>query len=148
MNAARAAEGHEEAAMHIAIEWTRLEDEGDPLWEETQSLYAYADPDTGELLYVGKADYQTVRQRLYGPHKEHLFDDLKLDEVDVFHGALVLEARRRLTSGLLGDVEALLIMELQPPGNVAYKESRPSRPGITVACTGDWPWVPAMFEDE
>ncbi len=133
---------------HVDIAWTRLEEDDDALWQDSQCLYAYAEPDTDELFYIGKADYQTVRQRLYGPHKEDLFNDLDLDEVAVVHGALVLEPGRRLTSELLGDVEALLIMELQPPGNVAYTHSRPSRPGMTVACVGDWLWTPAAFEDD
>lgn len=134
--------------MHAAIEWTRLEEDDDALWQESQCLYAYADLDTGELLYIGKADYQTVQQRLYGPHKEELFDDLDVDEVVVLQGTLLLEPGRRLTSELLGDVEALLIMELQPQGNVTYTQSRPSRPGMTISCEGDWQWDPAVFEDD
>jgi hypothetical protein len=66
----------------------------------------------------------------------------------VFHGAIVLERGRRLSSALLGDVEALLIMELDPPGNIASTRSRPSRPGMVVSCRGDWEWKPALFEDE
>jgi len=61
--------------MHVEIEWTRIEEDDDPLWGESRSLYAYAESDTGELLYIGKADYQTVRQRLRGEHKYVLFDD-------------------------------------------------------------------------
>src|SRR2546426_872214 len=111
--------------MHVEIEWARIDEDVDPLWQESQCLYAYADSDTGELLYIGKADYQTVRQRLHGQHKEDLFDDLDVDDVAVFHGRALLEPGRRLTSELLGDLEALLIMELEPPGNVAYTQSRP-----------------------
>jgi hypothetical protein len=137
-----------EIAVHVRVEWTRLEEDDDSLWHASQCLYAYAEPDTGELLYIGKADYQTVRQRLHGPHKEVLFDDLDVDDVVVLQGTLVLESGRRLTRELLGDVEALLIMELQPPGNVSYTQSRPIRPGMTVTCEGDWQWAPAVFEDE
>jgi len=134
--------------MHVEIEWARIDEDDDPLWQESQCLYAYADLDTGELLYIGKADYQTVRQRLHGQHKEDLFDDLDVDDVAVFHGRALLEPGRRLTSELLGDLEALLIMELEPPGNVAYTQSRPSRPGMTISCVGDWKWEPAVFRDE
>ena len=83
----------------VEIEWTRLEEPGDPLWATSFCLYSYLHPETDRILYIGKADYQTVRQRLHGEHKSELFDffcrAFDLDEVAVIQGDLLQEEGRR-----------------------------------------------------
>ncbi len=137
--------------LRVEIPWVALDDDRDPAWTENFCLYAYLHPDRDWLLYVGKADYQTVRQRLHGDHKADVFDCFErrygIDQVRVLQGDLVLEKGRRRSSDLLGLVESLLIMRLQPPGNVAYRASRPYRPGLRVKCTGDWPFKRSGFND-
>ncbi len=137
--------------LRVEISWIALDDDRDPAWAADFCLYAYLHPDRDWLLYIGKADYQTVRQRLHGDHKADLFDffarQYGIEQVRVLHGDLVLEEGRRRSSDLLGLVESLLIMRLQPPGNIAYTASRPYRPGLTVKCTGDWPFKRSGFHD-
>ncbi len=137
--------------FQVEIPWVALDDNRDPLWQADFCLYAYLHPERDWLLYIGKADYQTVRQRLYGDHKAELFDSLweryGIDEVRVLQGDLVLEDGRRRSSELLADVESLLIIRLQPPGNVASTRSRAYRPGLRVQCTGDWPFGRTGFHD-
>jgi hypothetical protein len=139
------------SALRVEIRWVELEDERDPGWQANFCLYAYLHPERDWLLYIGKADLQTVRERLHGDHKAELFDFFwqryGIDGVRVLQGDLVLEDGRRRSSELLGLVESLLIMRLQPPGNVANTRSRPYRPGLRVKCTGDWPFKRAGFHD-
>ena len=136
--------------MLIQAVWSELED-SDPLWSGQFCLYAYLHPQRDWLLYVGKADYSSVRRRLSGDHKDQLFADFYLrygiEEVRVLHGELLLEAGRRRSSELLADVESLLIMRLQPFGNIQSRRSRIARPGLRVHCIGDWPFKRFRFHD-
>ena len=104
------------------------------------------------MLSIGKADYSTIRQRLHGDHKSILFRDLDrqygVDQVRVLHAGLALGGGRRLSSELLADVESLLIIRLQPFGNIQSTRSRVSRPGLRVECAGDWPFKRKRFQDE
>ena len=137
--------------LRVEIPWEELRDPQDPCWGATFCLYAYLHPDRNRILYIGKSDYQTVRQRLYGDHKADLFDFLwrqyRIEQVRVLQGDLVLDGGGRRSSQLLADVESLLIMRLQPPGNVAYTRSRAYRPGLRIQCTGDWPFKRSGFHD-
>lgn len=138
--------------MQIEVEWTYLDDERDELWSDRLCLYSYLHPARDWLLYVGKADFATVRGRLNGDHKARLFADIRrkygVDEVRVLHGELVPEEGRRRTSELLADVESLLIMRLRPFGNIQSTRSRISRPGMWVRCTGEWPFTRSRFHDD
>ena len=137
--------------VRVGIPWVELRDDRDPDWRANFCLYAYLHPERDRLLYIGKADLQTVRQRLHGDHKDALFDFLwnryRIEQVRVLQGDLVLEDGRRRSSELLADVETLLIIRLQPPGNVANTRSRLYRPGLRVRCTGDWPFERTGFHD-
>ena len=136
--------------MRIDVHWTLLGD-GDELWSSSFCLYAYIHPARDSLLYIGKADFTTVRQRLHGDHKRQVFRDIhrryKVNAVRVLHGDLQAEAGRRRSSSLLADAESLLIMRLQPFGNISATQSRVSRPGLRVHCAGDWPFRRARFHD-
>jgi hypothetical protein len=137
--------------LRVEIPWVQLRQDREPLWQANLCLYAYLHPERDWLLYIGKADLQTVRQRLHGDHKDALFDFFweryGIDEVRVLQGDLVLEDGRHRSAQLLADVETLLIIRLQPPGNVANTRSRTFRPGLRVRCTGEWPFRRAGFHD-
>ena len=136
--------------MRVEVEWKGLE-AGGSLWRDAHCLYAYVDADGERLLYVGKADFQTVRQRLGCRGKDDLFEyfrrGLRVDAFRVMHARPWLDEGRRLTSELLADVESLLILRLRPFGNVACTRSRISRPGLSVVCVGDWPFARRRFRD-
>jgi hypothetical protein len=135
--------------MLIKVRWTFIEGEDDPLWQEQLCLYSYFHPSRDWLLYVGKADYATVRSRMRGDHKARLWHDLQrkyaIKEVRVLQGELLVSGRR--TSELLSDVESLLIMTLQPFGNIQSTRSRISRPGMHVHCINHWPLTHRHFYD-
>jgi len=137
--------------LSVEIPWYKLDGENDPAWRANFCLYAYLHPDRNWLLYIGKADYQTLRQRTHGDHKAELFGYLckcyAIDYFRILQGDLILEEGRRRSSGLLSVVESLLIARLQPPGNIACTRSRQYRPGLRVHCTGDWPIRRARFHD-
>jgi hypothetical protein len=136
--------------MMVDIRWTMLE-YNDSLWHDCLCLYAYISAMDQRIVYIGKADYQTVGQRLHGAHKYAIYEfcerELEIDELDVLHGQLWPEQGRRRSSQLLADVESLLIMRLQPPCNVACTRSRYMRPGLRVRCSGAWPHRRTGFHD-
>ena len=138
--------------MDVRVRWTWLDDEDDPLWSEQYCVYAYLHPARDWLLYVGKADYSTVRRRFRGDHKDRLFRDIRrhyrVDDVRVLHGEVEIEGGQRRSSELLADVESLLIKRLQPFGNISSTKSRIPRPGLRVYCLGDWPFTRARFHDD
>ena len=137
--------------MVVEVDWTFLEEDDNPLWNEQMCLYAYLHPSRDWLMYVGKSDFSTVRRRLSGDHKRVLFSDIRrtygVDEVRVLHGELLLESGARRSSALLTDVESLLIKRLQPFGNIQSRQSRIWRSGLGVHCVGDWPFRRWRFHD-
>ena len=137
--------------MIVEIEWTCLDHDEDERWDSDLCLYAYLHPERDKLLYVGKADYATVRERLRGADKERLFADIQdeydVDEVRVLRGEIRLDECRRRSSELLADIESLLIIRLQPFGNIQSTQTRIQRPGLRVTCTGDWPLARSRFRD-
>ena len=136
--------------MRVDVHWLYAE-AGEEAFEFTRVLYAYLHPRSREVLYLGKADYCTVRERTKGRHKEAIFDAMIESEgINVLHpvvGVLSLEEGTRFSSQLLSDVESLLIIELQPPYNRQSIRSRISRPGLAVNCTGSWPSRRRTFQD-
>lgn len=137
--------------MLVNLDWTELSSEGHALWEASLCLYAYLHPARDWLLYVGKADYSSVRQRLRGDHKLCLFDDIMdtydIDGVRVLHGEVIPDGCKRRSSALLSDVESLLITRVRPFGNIQCRRSRISRPGMRVHCLGAWPFRRWRFHD-
>lgn len=131
-------------ALRVHVEW------GDDT-DLSQVLYAYLDPTTRRILYVGKADYLTVRQRFQGDHKNTMFLNLvgsrKSLKLEVIVGELLFDTNRRFSSALLSDVESLLIHRLRPPLNKQCISSRTSRPGMIVTCGGEWPHARTRFRD-
>ena len=138
--------------MKVYIEWTTLNEDQHELWAVGFCLYAYLHPLRDWLLYVGKADYSTVRGRLHGAHKQVLFRDLwsqyRIDQVRVLHGALIRADGGRRTSELLADVESLLIKRLAPFGNIQSRNKRICRPGLRIECVGAWPFRRSRFHDD
>src|SRR5262249_54591396 len=98
-----------QSLCQVEVDWTRIEERRDPLWAANYCLYSYLHPDTDRILYIGKADYQTVRRRFHGEHKSELFAFFwrayGIDEVAVIQGDVLLEEGRRRSSQLLGVIE-------------------------------------------
>ncbi len=137
--------------MYVTVRWTPLDNEGThPLWSAECGLYAYVGPKS-EILYIGKVDGTTVRQRWSRSGKESFWDDLERERKIFKHaaifGAIELETGSRLTRELLADIESLLITRVQPWGNIQSRKTRISRPGLHVRCAGSWPLRKCQFHD-
>jgi hypothetical protein len=136
--------------MKIDVQWTLLGDRDDR-WSDSFCLYAYLHPIRDWVLYIGKSDYSTIRRRLRGDHKSQLFRDIRhrylVDAIRVLHGEVQADLGYRRSSALLADVESLLIMRLQPFANICATQSRTSRPGLRVFCSGHWPIKRDAFHD-
>jgi hypothetical protein len=141
--------------MQVTIDWTELHP-GDRRWDARHCLYAYLDPRSRHLLYLGKAYSSTIRSRLYGPHKDAVFarffgpadDDVPREDcVVVLHGRASAKDGRRVTKLVLADLESLLIARLKPRLNRTSLVTRISRPEMVVDCTGDWCFS-LRFRDE
>lgn len=82
--------------MQVRADWTELGEHDHDLWSAECCLYAYLHPVRSWLLYIGKADYCTVRSRMRGDHKNQLFSDvagefrIDVDALRVLHGYLHL----------------------------------------------------------
>jgi hypothetical protein len=139
----------------VEVVWAEL-DEEDEGWDEVRCLYAYIDPESNDVLYIGKAWGKTVRERFDAPDKDQVFARLEAagydvdDEgVGVLIGRIMLEPGMRLTEAFLKDVESLLIYEIEPEGNEQNIYSRGTwRSGLEVRCQGDWRHPVNTFVDE
>ena len=136
-------------ALDIELEWELIEDDRDRRWKLSRVLYALCHPETDRIVYLGKAEYQSVRQRLACRSKdgiwEHVSEQFGVDELTIRIGEFITDAR--LTVELLADTESLLIKRLQPCCNVQSTQSRITRPGLRVTCTGEWPEHRSCFVD-
>ncbi|UYV12373.1 MAG: hypothetical protein NCW75_13875 [Phycisphaera sp.] len=125
---------------NVRIHWTTEPDDDNELLECRGALYALCDPETDKVLYLGKADRQTVRQRIACRSKDGVLEyiDVVLDIPEYVVRVGEISTACRLTAQLLGDIESLLIRELAPPANIQCVYERISRPGMQVSCSGDW----------
>lgn len=133
----------------ISVRWYGIDREDDERWSYTCCLYAYIAPRGREILYLGKCDGCTVRDRWR--NKENFWRDLENERHIRSHriivGELMLPPNSRLTRQLLSDVESLLICSVKPWGNIQCQSTRIERLGLVVSCTGVWPLYRKKFRD-
>jgi hypothetical protein len=138
--------------MVVTVNWTLIQGPDDPRWQDNCGLYAYLTMDGEEILYLGKMDGCTVRERWRAPDKRAFWDALEKERRVFRHLVIVGDIHLqsdgsyspRLTRQMVADVESLLIYKVQPWGNIACTKSRTSRPGMFVTCEGAWPpgrWI-------
>lgn len=134
--------------MEVHLKWKRKTKRNEDL---CRVLYSYLDPTDDEILYIGKADFCSVGERMRGEHKRGLygfFEEIGIPKFEVIIGNFYLDEGRRLSQELISDTESLLIKRLQPRGNIMSKTSRISRPGLRVLCFENWPHSRAYFHDK
>lgn len=135
--------------VDVELDWSLVEDDRDALLRRTRVLYGLHHPETHEVLYLGKAEFQTVRARLSCRSKDCVWDHIEracgIDDADLRVATFATESR--LTQELLADTESLLIKRLRPCANVQCRSTRVSRPGLRVTCVGDWPLDRVCFVD-
>ncbi|MGH9327200.1 MAG: hypothetical protein ACRD2B_11040 [Terriglobia bacterium] len=135
-------------ALNVTLRWYSVGPAGDRRWRYTRALYAYLAPHTLEVLYIGKADGCSVRDRWR--EKDDFWRDLGKQRSIFNHGVIgaELEGDFRLTRELLADIESLLIYRIRPWGNIQCQSSKGySRPDMTVTCSGAWPLRERAFRD-
>ena len=134
----------------IAIRWSFLTPE-DSDWQSKRCLYAYVASSKKEILYIGKSWGVTVKGRWRRDAKANFWEDLEDDRGIHNHFAMIgqldLNYAGRLTEKLLADVESLLIRAELPWGNIQSRESRITRPGMIVECSGSWPGLAKFYKD-
>lgn len=115
---------------NIVVDWHAIASERDVLWTFRGVLYVFCQARTHRVLYLGKADYSSVRERFRCRAKDLLWNYLArehgVERVEVRVGVVIAECR--LTTQLLSDTESLLIERLAPCGNVQCVTSRIQRP--------------------
>jgi hypothetical protein len=135
--------------QRVILSWHEVGPERDDRWLYSRTVYAYLAPRVNEVLYIGKADGCTVRERWV--QKRQFWSDLEQQRNLKSHRVIVADWEipdgSRMTRELLADVESLLIFEVKPWGNVQAQSSRTSRPGLIVECRGKWPLTRRIFRD-
>jgi len=133
----------------VRVRWYSVHRDDDERWSYTYCLYAYVAPKGREILYIGKCDGCTVRQRWRS--KVDFWRDLERDRKILSHAVLVGEVLTpcdsRLTRQLLADVESLLIWCVKPWGNIQCQTDRIRRDRLSVSCSGAWPLARKRFVD-
>jgi len=116
---------------------------------QVNALYAYLHPRTGEILLIGKAGRQNILNRLRCRSKDPFYEWAADQGINSFHLLVgTIDSPQYLTQELVYDLEAFLIHEIKPRGNVANVMSRgTSRPGLKVQCLGAWPHPRKTFVD-
>ncbi len=124
--------------LDVMVFWRRVGRRSD-WWGADRCLYAYVDSADSEVLYVGKADFSTVRERWSAHQQDGVFECF--DDVDVSKWHTIvgqITTGTRLTQQLLSDIEGLLIRRLLPRCNAQVP--RTTRPGLRLHCGGAaWP---------
>ena len=136
--------------IDIVLDWHFIQSRDDPRWHYSRALYAYLPPRRPEVLYIGKADGCSVRQRWI--EKDSFWHDVECDCRLRSHRVVVADISIsddcRLTRELLADVESLLICAVQPWGNIQCRSTRIQRADLIVRCRGSWPISERTFRDE
>ena len=135
----------------VDLAWRCLDDWDDERWDWNRVVYAHRHPEISEILYIGKADCMTVRERFVAPDRRKLLRRLRAAfsipdsplSIGFVYGlqrstGWETPAHECVTEGLITDVESLLINQLQPYGNKQCREFRRPRPGLVVRCVGAW----------
>src|SRR5579862_3608230 len=100
----------------VLLKWRKI-GAGNPALEWTRTFYALHLRGEGRVLYLGKADYQTIGDRVRCESKGGVWDhftQIGLAPRDVGLVAAEVFTDARWTSELQADVESLLIARIRP----------------------------------
>jgi len=134
--------------MHVKVGWSWVEDETADDWNTTDCLYAFTDPESDEVLYLGTCSGATLKACCEATEHEDLWSRLRgieIDNVGVMIGRPQAEGGAKIDAKLLGEITQLLVFEIGPSGNSDNEPRVEVRPGLEVACSGEWPYEEAVF---
>ena len=124
----------------------------DPLTiQATRALYLFRKERGREILYIGKADRQTLHSRWSCRSKGRLAKLERKEKIRLRPLITGFHTKRRVTPQLIDDVERLLIFLVQPRWNHPGKETcRLHHRDLFVRCDGDWPHrrTPFWYSDD
>lgn len=134
----------------IHVEWRAIMRRDDDKWDCWHCLYAYIDPVGRKILYLGKADRCTVRERWNATDKRSWrkwATEQQFKRVQVHVGMIDWGDGARYSKQKLADVESLLIKRLQLLGNHAgiARKSRACRCCKATRCSRA-AWARALFD--
>lgn len=136
--------------MRVEVRWSWVDDEASEEWNQTHCLYAFTDPESDEILYVGGAIEDNVRDCCESLDHDGLWRILRgvgIENVGVLIGLPKLEGAARRDPVLLRELTTLLVGELSPTGNDEDEDGSevPVRAGLEIECAGDWPYDESVF---
>jgi hypothetical protein len=113
----------------------------------THALYLFRKLRGREILYIGKAERQTIGSRWSCQSKKWLERLAKREGIGTKPLITGFHATRRITPHLIDDVERLLIFLIGPRWNGPGKETcRLYHRHLVVSCSGEWPHPRTTFE--
>jgi hypothetical protein len=140
---ARRLKHRREPTKDVELFW-RLPDE--LTIQAKRAVYFFRRKGSRAILYIGKADRQTVRSRLFCRSKDGLLKPARDDRGGVKVFVAGLYTTRPVTPALIDDVERLLIFMVHPSGNRTGKAScRLHHRDLVVRCAGEWPHPRTVF---
>jgi hypothetical protein len=128
------------------VQWRWLEQDADPDWDKTDRLFAFADPENDELLYIGAATGATLRERCEAADLEAVWHDLRgigIEQVSVLVGTPTSPDGDTIGAATVTATAALLVADLLPTGNGDTADA--PAVGLEIACDGDWPYEESQF---
>lgn len=132
---------------YATVTWIQIQTQFDQCLGWNKVLYAYFDSN-GRIYYIGKADDQTLRQRLTDPDKASMVGILTRNGGQpggILYGIINVGGNYSPASSVISNAEALLIREENPWGNI-------QKPRITedihITCSGTWRGKQNLYQQQ
>jgi hypothetical protein len=129
-----------------------------PALDATMGIYMFVDNDRGhndkliprKVLYIGMTYYQTFRDEIQAKLRGALGKWLGQHKFDTTMKVAHVEAvdQERISEALVRDIENLLIMVIQPSGNIQSKESYSGRWPLRIINYGKYRPLPRMVSTD
>lgn len=114
--------------------------------QASQAVYMFRKERGREILYIGKAFRQSIKQRWVCRSKARLGKLARKERITLRPLVAGFHTKLRLTPHLVDDVERLLIFMTQPRWNrPGMKSCSLHHRRLTVKCTGQWPYPRSIF---
>lgn len=125
-----------------------------PALDATMGIYMFVGNDRDhdnkfiprKVLYIGMTYYQAFRQEIQAKLREDLGKWLEQNRFDTTVKVAHVETidQERISEALVRDIENLLIMVIQPPGNILGKESYGGRWPLQIINSGKYRPLPEI----
>ncbi len=111
-----------------------------------RAMYLFRKQNGREILYIGKAYYQSIKHRWECKAKGRLAKLARKEKVQLRPFIAGVHTSRKITPKLLDDIERLLIFLVRPRWNVPRKQSCTlHHRDLVIRCSGYWPYPRTEF---